>query len=359
LQQKRLPESGAVWHDHRNINTTAEHTMSPSNDTHETTFPPRRAVGPAVAVLGAGGIGRHHANWWRVEGARVTAILGRTPETVRASAEKLRALFGFDGAVFTDLPTLLREARPEIVDVCSPAARHFEHARTALTGGCHVLCEKPLVYDAGLADERLLAQGEELVALARAGARRFGLCSQFSVAARTCADLLRARDPAPVTALRLELRSPARGRPPDPAQAWIDLGPHLVAALQTLLPGASPDWETLRVACAGYEADLSFRAGGASVRLTTGFTLAGETANIRRIGINGSAFDLIGENGPDGLFRMRYRSDNGIDEARPDPMRLLIREFLQDRPPLGPDAALANQRLLLRLRAAIASVSNQ
>ena len=37
-----------------------------------------------VAVLGVGGIGRHHANWWRQEGAEVVAILGRTPESVRA-----------------------------------------------------------------------------------------------------------------------------------------------------------------------------------------------------------------------------------------------------------------------------------
>lgn len=330
--------------------------MNVANGTHETTCP-HRAMGPAVAVLGAGGIGRHHANWWRVEGARVTAILGRTPETVRISADKLKALFGFDGAVFTDLPTLLREAQPDIVDVCSPAAHHFEHARLALAGGCHVLCEKPLVYDAGLAHAQLLAQGEELVALARSCTRRFALCSQFSVAAQTCADLLRARESSPITVLRLELRSPARGRLPDPAQAWIDLGPHLVAALQTLLPDTEPDWESVHVVCAGYETDFTFRMRGlgaaASVHLTTGFTGADESPNVRRIGINGILFDLIGENGVDGLFRMRYRSDDGIDEARPDPMRLLIRAFLEDRPTLGPAAAQTNQRLLLRLLAAI------
>lgn len=308
---------------------------------------------PTVAVLGAGGIGRHHANWWHAEGARVVAILGRTPETVRVSAGKLKALFGYDGPVFTDLAALLREARPDIVDVCSPAACHVDHARLALEQGCQVLCEKPLVFDRGLPPARLLEQASELTTLAARRQLRFGLCSQHAVAAATCAALLRSRHPAPLSDVRMELRSPARGRAPDPTQTWIDLGPHLLAAVQALVAGTEPDWATLQIGTAGHDVDLALtlRPAGApavTARLQAGFT-TGEPANVRRITLNGCAFDLLGETGPDGLFGMRYRTADGIDSLQPDPMRLLIRAFLAGHPPLDARSALANQRMLMRV----------
>ena len=310
-----------------------------------------------VAVLGVGGIGRHHANWWRQEGAEVVAILGRTPESVQRSAARLKELTGFAGGVYTDLATLLRETHPEIVDVCVPAADHVSLARQALEAGCHVLCEKPLAFDAALSSAELERQSSALAALARQRQRVFGLCSQFSVAARTCRELLAAHAPGALQQIAIELRSPARGRAPDPAQTWIDLGPHLVAALQTLAPDAEPGWGALRAVAEGYEArfDFPLTAPGeppVTVQLAVGFT-TGEPANVRRITLNGTPFDLLGETGPDGLFRMRYRSGTVIDEPRPDPMRLLIREFLAGNPPLGPEAACENQRLLLRLLAAL------
>jgi predicted dehydrogenase len=310
-----------------------------------------------VAVLGAGGIGRHHANWWRHEGAEVVAILGRTDESVRLTAGKLKALMGFSGGVYTDLAVLLRETHPEIVDICVPADRHFALAREALEGGCHLLCEKPLVYDAALPPAVMMEQAEELAEQARARRLTFGLCSQFSIAARTCRELLEARAPAALRRIGIELRSPARGRAPDPAQTWIDLGPHLVAALQMLAPEGEPDRDSLRTATAGHQAEHAFtlkppHAPPVMVQLAVGFT-TGEPANVRRLTLNDTAFDLLGETGPDGLFRMRYRSSDGIDEPRPDPMRLLIREFLAGAPPLGPEAACRNQRWLLRLRAAL------
>ena len=129
-----------------------------------------------VAVLGVGGIGRHHANWWRQEGAEVVAILGRSPESVRKSAARLKELTGFDGAVYTDLGVLLREARPDIVDICTPAPCHAAQALQALQDGRRVLCEKPLVFDPALDEEALLAQADAVVQLAQARGLDFCLC---------------------------------------------------------------------------------------------------------------------------------------------------------------------------------------
>ena len=215
------------------------------------------------------------------------------------------------------------------------------------------------MFDPALDHQTLLAQAGELVALA-GDSRRLGLCSQFSIAARTCRELLQSRAPGALRRIGIELRSPARGRAPDSAQTWIDLGPHLVAALQTLVPGGEPDWSRLSAAAGGHEARFDFpvQVSGAApvtVHFAVGIT-TGEPANVRRLALDETAFDLLGETGPDGCFRMRYRSGTAIDEPRPDPMRLLIREFLAGHPPLGPEAACENERLLLRLLAALPRV---
>lgn len=312
-----------------------------------------------VAVLGAGGIGRHHANWWHGNGTEVVAILGRSDESVAASAARLKEMFGFEGRVYTDLTELLERENPEIVDVCTPAEQHFAQAEEALLSGSQVLCEKPFVFDHKLDHAAMMAQAERLAAIAEERDLKLGLCSQFSVAARNCALLQQASNNyAPIERMAFELRSPERGRKPNARQTWIDLGPHLVAALQTLLPDAEPDWETLKSESAGHLAGFAFEmpdpAGNkVEVEMTVSFTGGDEVANVRRITLQDNAFDLLGEVGPEGVFQMRYRSSSGIDELRDDPMNVLIREFYVGIPSLDHVKAVNNQRLLLRFLEAI------
>lgn len=63
---------------------------------------------------------------------------------------------------YTDFSTMLDEARPEIVSICTPDAAHYEQIRTALQHPAVrvVLAEKPLALN--------LAQAEELILLAEA-----------------------------------------------------------------------------------------------------------------------------------------------------------------------------------------------
>lgn len=60
---------------------------------------------------------------------------------------------------FPTLDALLRDARPDLVHVCTPAGTHFHPARAALAAGAHVYVEKPVVETA--------AELDELLALAR------------------------------------------------------------------------------------------------------------------------------------------------------------------------------------------------
>lgn len=57
---------------------------------------------------------------------------------------RARELIGVDAPLFTDLPAMLRDARPETVIVCSPDVRHDEHITAALEAGCDVVTEKPM-----------------------------------------------------------------------------------------------------------------------------------------------------------------------------------------------------------------------
>jgi predicted dehydrogenase len=98
-----------------------------------------------VALLGFGNLGEARARAYsEVEEAELVAILDPT-ELRRRHGESL--LPGVP--LYAELETLLREAQPEAVDICSPPVYHEEQIRLSLTHGCHVLCEKPLVTRAG------------------------------------------------------------------------------------------------------------------------------------------------------------------------------------------------------------------
>jgi predicted dehydrogenase len=73
-------------------------------------------------------------------------------------AESAAEAFGA-AAWFTDFDRMLRDARPSVVHVTTPASSHYALARAALESGAHVFVEKPITTSA--------AELAELVALAR------------------------------------------------------------------------------------------------------------------------------------------------------------------------------------------------
>lgn len=97
-----------------------------------------------LGVIGAGSwtISSHLPNLARRRGEVDFVIVNRrTPDRLRRIQEQ----FGFDRGT-TDYREVI-EARCDIIVVASPAASHYEHARAALEGGAHVLCEKPFTID--------------------------------------------------------------------------------------------------------------------------------------------------------------------------------------------------------------------
>ncbi len=95
-----------------------------------------------VAVIGAGLMGRWHADAAARNGARIVAVADPNPARCQALARRHGAS-AFDG-----LPAALNAGPPDIVHLCTPAGTHRALATSALEAGAHVLAEKPLAPDA-------------------------------------------------------------------------------------------------------------------------------------------------------------------------------------------------------------------
>lgn len=288
-----------------------------------------------VAVIGASGIGKHHANWWRLEGADLCAFLGSSEASTARTRRVLKETFGIDIPGYCDVHKMLEIEQPAIADVCTPPALHYEHVRAALDAGCHVLCEKPFVYDPALPREELLAQADALIALARQRGRRLGLCTQYAAGAPIFLELWRrAHGVEPITRYYGHLESPARGRAPDPRRVWVDLAPHPLSVLRTLVVNARVDWNSAQTTFNGYEASARFQAidsqgNEVSCEIITR-NATDPPSNLRRFAINDYTFRVEGGKDPSGAYCARIMTPEGEHE-KPDFMRVLIREFLAGR----------------------------
>ncbi len=92
-----------------------------------------------TAVVGAGFMGRVHAESARRAGGRIVAVSAGK----RVSADDAAAAVGAARG-YPDLDALLTDAEIDVLHVCAPNSSHAGIVRTALDAGVHVICEKPL-----------------------------------------------------------------------------------------------------------------------------------------------------------------------------------------------------------------------
>lgn len=304
-----------------------------------------------VAIVGASGIGRHHANWHDAVGSTVVAFVGTTPERCHESAQVLTKTFGFQGQAYTSLDEMLQQERPDVVDICSPNETHYDVATRALAADCHVLCEKPLVWDASLSAHQILEQAERLQDMASRANRHLGMCSQLAgllpqydnlvgpsdrpcsfeaVLETTCASLRSARD------------------------VWTDMGPHPISLILARFPTADLDLSTVTRSLHGHEAKVTFDVITNGHRCQCSVIvrdLPGPPLQ-RRFGFDGRCVDIAGQPGADGYYRCVLRGD-GMEDEGTDPMHLLIGQFARtvqgaEKTPIV-TAATAVQNLQMQL----------
>jgi predicted dehydrogenase len=111
--------------------------------------------GLRAVIVGAGFAGEGHTIALRESGVAVEAICARTPEVVRAVADRLDV-----PTASVDWRRTLRELRPDIVGVATPAGVHAEVIEAALDLGCHIFSDKPLAPTAPVA-RRLYERARE------------------------------------------------------------------------------------------------------------------------------------------------------------------------------------------------------
>ncbi len=92
-----------------------------------------------VAVIGAGKIGRTHAEaYGAIPNAQLVAICDSRMEAAEEVAKE------FSAAPVADMGQLLRDFEVDAVDICTPTPLHLDMIKAAAAEGKHIACEKPL-----------------------------------------------------------------------------------------------------------------------------------------------------------------------------------------------------------------------
>lgn len=217
-----------------------------------------------VVFIGAGRMARLHLHALRrVRPAHVVAAVCDRSEAAA------RAFAAASGAVpFTSVPDALREAKPDIVHICTPAGTHFDPARQALLAGAHVYVEKPFVEVATEARD-LLAIARERGRLVCAGHQQLRDAAYLS--------LLR-HLPALAPTVRIDSHfafrpvgvTPERAGPRTLAAQLLDILPHPLYTLLATLESVTPESDAIHVAAltvSPAELHAVLRAGGVFARL--------------------------------------------------------------------------------------------
>lgn len=94
-----------------------------------------------IAVIGAGGIAQvaHLPVLRKISGIEIVAICDNDLSKAQALATRFDVKNTYD-----DIEEVLRYAEADAVVICTPNHLHEIHVMAALSGGVHVLCERPL-----------------------------------------------------------------------------------------------------------------------------------------------------------------------------------------------------------------------
>lgn len=92
-----------------------------------------------AGIVGAAFMGTVHARAIQRAGGVITRIVGSSPASSHAAAQRVGAAAGTD-----TVEHLLTADDVDIVHICTPNATHAPLVRAAIAAGKHVICEKPL-----------------------------------------------------------------------------------------------------------------------------------------------------------------------------------------------------------------------
>lgn len=286
---------------------------------------------PRVAIVGASGIGQHHARWYHLAGAEVVAFAGTSEASCTATSARLTESFGFAGRWYWDVEKMLRQEAPCIVAVCSPPPFHLEHVLASLDAGAHVLCEKPLVCDLTRDPQSWIEDGRTLVEGASAAGRYLGMTAQVAAAVPYYRQVyaMEKGHQDPCRVFFGEFQNKARKGRKQYEDLWCDVSPHLLGLLMELLPGGEVDPPSLRARIDRHKSTAEFDWVSPSGRCSTTISLVDleEGTPVRRFGINGIVADWEGYRDDRGVYRSLLRY--GEHQVRSDDfLSIVVADFV-------------------------------
>ena len=301
-----------------------------------------------VAIIGASGIGKHHAKWFHLAGCNVVAFSGTSPETCRRTETVLRELFGFQGRSYTDYRRMLETETLDIVSICSPPDTHLEQAEIALDAGLHVYCEKPFAwpsFDAltyplpsrpstsqpGVSHpalRRMLDDAHSVVDLADQCQRVLGFNTQYVAAESVYQSMYETHHGAfdAIESFYFLLESKGvSGRHADNEGIWIDMASHALSMIIAWMPEGILDGTSVDCRIRENETIARFHYGSASVEVV--LRKSADSALRRQFGVNGFIVGYEGQADEQGRFRAFFH--HGDQTAVTDDLVLKsIRRFL-------------------------------
>lgn len=121
-----------------------------------------------IAIIGVGAIATMHAKAiGDIENAELVAGSCRGEEKGKKFAEEYGCQW------FSDYTTMLDEAKPDFVTICTPSGAHLEPVKACAARGIHVLCEKPLEITTARVDEMIQAAQDAGITLGGIFPQRF------------------------------------------------------------------------------------------------------------------------------------------------------------------------------------------
>jgi predicted dehydrogenase len=243
---------------------------------------------------------------------------------------------GIEAHGHLDLSSLLRAERLDALAILSPAETHERHLEAALEAGLHVLCEKPLLWGrAGLGPAaRRLALGFD----AR-GLLLWENC-QWPYSLPAFERLHPGALSGPPRRLAMRLQPASRG-----VQMLGDSVPHVLSLIQALLPGGAGRIDRVRFSGGGPDSDrldLGFRFVSGERELDVEIELRRSDRHPRE-----AALEIDGRRAERLVASEGYRLSFAADGRRvplPDPLTLLVADFVRALPSRGERATASRSR---------------
>lgn len=327
-----------------------------------------------VGIIGASGIGKHHAKWFTMAGCRIAAFTGTTPDSLAKTSLILKNLCGFTGRGYTDYREMLDKESLDIVCVCSPPEAHLKQLIDAFSAGCHVYCEKPVtwlssdllrtplppcpdpaasvVFHPNLTS--LLEKTRNALALVKQD-RVFGVNAQYVAAQETFRRLYEShRGPLhTIDSVYFLLESKGiSGRYNSFEGIWIDMAPHAISQIIAWMPDGALTPASVVCDIRAEQAKVAFQYGSCAVAVDLGKNTA--STPKRQFGVNGFIVDYEGRADEKGVYRtFLTHGDHTIQMD--DLMQSSVQRFLLAittpgvRPFVGPEEALKNLELSMMI----------